>query len=103
LFQNLIGNAIKYRSTERAPTIHISCRPGNGIAVFSVTDNGIGLKPEYTEQIFGLFKRLHSADQYDGTGIGLAICQRIVERYQGRIWAESEPGKGSTFRFQVPV
>ena len=95
MFRNLIGNAIKYRSAERPPTIHN--------AVFSLNDNGIGIKPEYTEHIFGLFKRLYTADKNDGTGIGLAICHRIVKRYQGRIWAESEPGKGSTFRFQVPL
>jgi len=103
LFQNLIGNAIKYRSPDRTPAIHIAWRPAGGGVVFSVADNGIGIKPEYADQIFGLFKRLHTADEYDGTGIGLAICQRIVERYQGRIWAESELGKGSTFQFQVPV
>lgn len=103
LLQNLIGNAIKYRSRERAPSIHVGCERENGYWVFSVADNGIGIEPQYKEHIFGLFKRLHTVDQYSGTGIGLAICQRIVERYHGRIWVESEPGRGSTFFFKLPI
>ena len=69
----------------------------------SVADNGMGIDPDYKESILGLFKRLHSSNEYAGTGIGLAICRRIVDRYQGRIWVESEPGRGSTFRFTLPV
>jgi PAS domain S-box-containing protein len=103
LFQNLIGNAIKYRSPERIPEVHIGAERQNGLWVFTVSDNGIGIEPEYKEQIFGLFKRLHTSDEYSGTGIGLAICQRIVDRCHGRIWVESELGKGSTFRFTLPV
>jgi PAS domain S-box-containing protein len=103
LFQNLIGNAIKYRSPERPATVQLEARQENGFWVFSVSDNGIGLDPIYKENIFGLFKRLHSSDEYSGTGIGLAICRRIVDRYQGRIWVESEPGRGSTFLFTLPV
>jgi len=103
LFQNLIGNAIKYRSPERAPVIHVSVERQGGSWLFSVRDNGIGIEPEYKDAVFGLFKRLHTNDEYSGTGIGLALCQRIVERYHGRIGVESEPGSGSTFTFEIPV
>ena len=103
LFQNLIGNAIKYRSPERPPAVHVVAERQNGHWVFAVADNGIGIEPQYQDKIFGLFKRLHTSDEYSGTGIGLAICRRIVDRYHGRIWVESEPGKGSTFRFTLPV
>ena len=102
LFQNLIGNAIKYRDPARTPEIHVSASRDQGEWMFSIRDNGIGIDPQYREKIFGLFKRLHTSDQYPGTGIGLAICQRIVERYNGRIWVDSEPGKGSVFRFALP-
>jgi light-regulated signal transduction histidine kinase (bacteriophytochrome) len=102
LFQNLIGNAIKYRSRERAAVVHVTAERQGANWLFSVSDNGIGIAPEYREVIFGLFKRLHATDEYAGTGIGLALCQRIVDRYHGRIWAESEPGQGSTFRFTLP-
>jgi PAS domain S-box-containing protein len=103
LFQNLVGNAVKYRSPDRAPEVRIGAKRDNGHWTFSVADNGIGIEPEYKEKIFGLFKRLHTSDEYSGTGIGLAICKRIVDRYNGRIWVESEPGTGSTFRFTLPV
>jgi PAS domain S-box-containing protein len=102
LFQNLIGNAIKYRSPDRTPTIHIGADVSGGHCRFSVRDNGIGIADEYKEVIFELFKRLHTSDEYSGTGIGLAICQRIVERYRGEIWIESKLGEGSTFYFTVP-
>jgi light-regulated signal transduction histidine kinase (bacteriophytochrome) len=101
LFQNLIGNSIKYRDPHRPLAVHISVRRDNESWVFSVSDNGIGIAAKYKEQIFGLFSRLHNSDKYSGTGIGLAICQRIVERYQGRIWVDSEPGRGSTFHFAI--
>ncbi len=103
LFQNLIGNAIKYRSNIRPPVVHVTAERQDGHWIFAVSDNGIGIDPDYKERIFGLFKRLHTSDEYSGTGIGLAICQRIVDRYQGRIWVESEPGRGSTFRFLLPI
>lgn len=101
VFQNLIGNAVKYRSAE-PPRIHISARNMGGEWCFSIQDNGIGIDPQYKEKIFGVFKRLSHDQRYSGTGIGLAICQRVVERYGGRIWVESELGKGATFYFTVP-
>ena len=101
VFQNLIGNAVKYRS-EGQPRVHISARQMGSMWCFSVRDNGIGIDPEYKEKIFGVFKRLSHDRTYSGTGIGLAICQRVVERYGGRIWVESEPGKGATFYFTIP-
>jgi signal transduction histidine kinase len=106
LFQNLIGNAIKFRS-EAPPCIHIAVRrlAGQDTAApaweFAVRDNGIGIEPQYRERIFGVFQRLHTQQAYPGTGIGLAICQRIVERHGGRIWVESEEGQGATFFFTL--
>ena len=101
VFQNLIGNAIAYRGDE-PPRIQVAAvRQGNEW-LFSVQDNGIGIEPQFQEQIFGIFKRLHSTAEYSGTGMGLAICQRAIERAGGRIWVESAPGKGSTFYFTVP-
>ena len=103
LFQNLVGNAIKYRGAE-PPEIEISARheESSGEWVFTVQDNGIGIDPRYHSQVFGLFKRLHPAHQFQGTGIGLAICQKVVERYGGRIWVESQVGQGSRFIFTLP-
>ena len=102
LFQNLIGNAIKYRSRE-APVVHVGASRQGDSWVFSVQDNGIGIAEQYHPRIFQLFQRLHSQKQYSGTGIGLAICQRIVERHGGRLWVESEPNRGSTFYFSIPI
>ncbi len=101
IFQNLIGNAIKYRSAA-PPQIHVSAEKQAGAWTFSISDNGMGIAPEYQDRIFGVFKRLHGRE-IAGTGIGLAICKRIVERYGGRVWVESAgEGKGSTFRFTIP-
>lgn len=100
IFQNLVSNAIKYRSQE-PPRIHVGATRGNGTWEFSVRDNGIGIEPRYHQQVFGLFKRLHSGSQYSGTGLGLAICKKLVERYHGRIWVESTSGDGSTFFFTM--
>jgi light-regulated signal transduction histidine kinase (bacteriophytochrome) len=102
LFQNLIGNAIKYRS-DLPPRVSISASMAGRFWLFQVRDNGIGISPDYKDSIFEIFNRLHTSEEYGGTGIGLAICRRIVDRYQGKIWVESEIGRGSTFFFTVPA
>lgn len=103
LFQNLIGNAIKYRNPDEPPRVHISAEQKGADWVICIRDNGIGFEPKYASTIFAPFKRLHSAEAYPGTGVGLAICRRIVQAQGGRIWAESEPGKGSAFFFTLPA
>ena len=100
LFQNLVGNGLKFRS-DRRPQIHVSARRVGGQWEFSVRDNGIGIAPEYWEQIFIIFQRLHTRKKYPGTGIGLALCKKIVERHGGRIWLDSRPGEGTTFYFTI--
>ena len=102
LFQNLIDNGIKF-CRDNIPHIDISARQKDDKWLFSVSDNGIGIDKKDAERIFNIFQRLHSSSQYQGTGIGLAICKKIVERHGGEIWVESEPGKGSRFNFTVPI
>lgn len=101
LFQNLIGNAIKFRGNE-APVIEVRANEEVEQWLFSIKDNGIGIDPEFSERIFMIFQRLNDRDQYPGTGIGLAVCKKIVERHGGKIWIESEAGKGSDFLFTIP-
>ena len=102
LFQNLVANGVKYRKRGVPPRIVVSAAQGQNEWVFSVRDNGIGIKKEDHETVFQMFRRLHTKDEYPGTGIGLASCKKIVEHHQGRIWIESSPGEGTTIFFTIP-
>ena len=101
LFQNLLSNSIKYHG-EKSPKIHISADNVDDEYLFKINDNGIGMDQNIWDRIFTIFKRLHTREEYEGTGIGLAIAQKIVQKHHGKIWAESEPGKGTTFYFTIP-
>ena len=113
LFQNLIGNAIKFHG-EAPPKVHVEAHLTPGASpekagetrkewVFSVRDNGIGMDMQYAERVFVIFQRLNTREKFAGTGIGLAMCKKIVQRHGGRIWFESAPGKGTTFYFSIPI
>ncbi len=101
LYHNLIANALRF-SDGRRPRVHVGVKNRSGECVFFVRDNGIGIDPRYAERVFVIFQRLHARDKYEGNGIGLTVCKRIVERHSGRIWVESEAGKGAAFCFTIP-
>jgi light-regulated signal transduction histidine kinase (bacteriophytochrome) len=100
LLQNLVANAIKFRG-EAEPIIHVAAVEKESTWQFSIQDNGIGIDPEYREKVFQVFERLHTRDKYSGTGVGLSICKKIVERHRGAIWIDSRPGEGTTFHFAL--
>jgi light-regulated signal transduction histidine kinase (bacteriophytochrome) len=103
VFQNLIGNALKFRHTERPVTVHVAARRVHGGWCIDVSDNGIGIDAKYFERIFQMFQRLHGREEYSGTGIGLALCKKIVERHSGHVSLESTPGEGTTFTVHLPA
>ena len=103
MWANLLANAYKFSAKKETPAIEVGADRQDGFWRFRVSDNGIGIDPEYAERIFVLFQRLHSKDTYAGAGIGLALCKKIVDAHHGRIWVQSEPGAGATFHWIVPL
>ena len=103
VFQNLIGNALKFVAPDKTPHVRVTAEPSEMTCVVCVADNGIGIKPSYAKKIFAPFQRLHAASEYEGTGIGLAICRKVVQRHGGNIWVKSEPGEGARFCFELPL
>src|SRR5206468_7364271 len=102
VFQNLIANAVKFHGPD-PPVVRIDVRRDDGFWEFSCADNGLGIGPEYAERIFAIFQRLHAKEVYPGTGIGLAMCRKIVEGHGGRIWLDTDPPEGACFRFTLPI
>ena len=103
VWANLISNALKYSARHPHPEVRVDCETVGLDHVFSISDNGTGFEPDEASKLFGVFQRLPGATEFDGTGVGLAIVKRIVERHGGRVWAEGKPGEGATFRFTLPV
>ncbi|HNY03609.1 MAG TPA: ATP-binding protein, partial [Bacteroidales bacterium] len=98
---NLLSNALKFSAGAGEPKVVVACSEEEGVPIFSVTDNGVGFDMKYADKLFNVFQRLHSSKSFEGTGVGLAIVRRIIERHNGKVWAHSEPGKGATFHFTI--
>jgi light-regulated signal transduction histidine kinase (bacteriophytochrome) len=103
VLQNLVSNAVKFRRPEEPPRVHVAVKLRTGDALFTVSDNGIGIEPQYTDRVFVIFQRLNTRAEYPGTGIGLSVCKKVIERHGGRIWFDSQPGAGTTFSFTLPL